>query len=200
MVRFDELRITPDKENLVIECHVEDYDVYSKMYIQTVYLEYYKNRGTVGVPSDKAILLFENDREDPTAVRSFRKRVNLDALPGNFGTQTFSDGLFYVYVVCDGNLPASVSTMYCGFDVPLDVAVIPDWKALYDRIMPLVARFAMDCSPCEVPANFEHLILLWNAFRFAVDTCDWLQVDRLWDKLMGTQSDGYVPSGCGCRG
>ncbi len=200
MVKFDELRISEDGKYLTVECHVENYDVYSNMYIQTIYLEYYKNRGTVGVPSEKAYLMFENHNPTPTDVRAVRCRISLDALPGDFGTSEFRNGLFYVYVTCDGDLAPQVASMYCGYDVTLDIAVIPDWKALYKMIMPYVARFASDCSPCDIPDGFEHFILLWNAFRFAVDTCDWVLVDKLWSELMGTAVGGYVHSGCGCRG
>lgn len=200
MVKFDELRISEDGQYLTVECHIENYDVYSEMYIDTIYLEYYKNRGTVGVPSDKALLMFENDNEDKTKTRHVRCRISLMQLPGNFGTSEFRNGLFYVYVNCDGHLPASVSSMYCGYDVTLDVAVIPDWRMLYKMIMPLVGKFASGCTPCDDVDGFGHLILMWYAFKYAVETCDWTTVDRLWDEFIGDPIGSVSHGGCGCFG
>lgn len=200
MVKFDELRISDCGNYLTIECHIENYDVYSEMYINTVYLEYYKNRGSVGVPSEHSLLVFENNNETPSDVRAVRVRVALSDLPSDFGTNVFEGGLFYVYVNCDGNLPAEVSTMHCSFDNTQAVGIIVDWKALYKQIMPYVAKLSQSCNPCDSPSGFEHMILLWNAFKFAVDTCDWVQIDRIWGELMGTATTGHVSSGCGCFG
>lgn len=198
MVKFDDLRISEDRSSLTVECHVENYDVYSGMYIDQIYLEYYKNRGTVGVPSDKAILLFENHNDDPTVVKSVRKTITLDMLPPDLGTTTFAGGLFYVYVICDGNINPQVGNMTCGFDNTLDVAVVPDWKMLYERIMPLVAKYAEGCSPCDDITGFGHLILMWYAFKYAIEVCDWITVDRLWDEFVGDAAGPVSRGGCGC--
>jgi hypothetical protein len=198
MVKFDELRISENGEYLTIECRIEDYDVYSDMYIDTIYLEYYKNRGTIGVPSEKALKVFENTRQDKNAVKHVRVRLCLTQLPGNFGTSDFRNGLFYVYVNSDGNLPAAVAGMGCGYDVNLDVAVIPDWKMLYEKIMPLVAKYASGCTPCDDISGFGHLILMWYAFKYAVETCDWVTVDRLWGEFVGDAAGAVSRGGCGC--
>lgn len=198
MVKFDELRISEDRQRMTVECHVEDYDVYAGMYIQSIYLEYYKNRGTVGVPSDKAILLFENHNDDPTVVKAVRKTITPVSIPPDFGTTSFDGGLFYVYVICDGDLAPEAATMTCGFDNTLDVGVIPDWKMLYERIMPLVAKFADSCTPCDDIPGFGHLILLWYAFKYAIDVCDWVTVDRLWDEFIGGTTGSGSAGGCGC--
>lgn len=201
MVKFDELRISEDGRYLTVECHVENYDVYSEMYIESIYLEYYKNRGTTGVPSENAIVLFENHNENPADVRGVRKRISMNDIPSGLGISTFTNGFFYVYVNCNGNLPPEVASMNCTFDNTLDIGVIIDWKALYRKIMPLVASFASNCSGCELPSDFEHMILLWNAFRFAIDTCDWITAERIWDELIGLGSSAHSgASGCGCFG
>lgn len=198
MVRFDELRIADDYKSLIIEAHVEDYDFYDEMYIKTIYLEYYKNRGTPGVPSDKALLVYENTGDD-TSVRSVRAVVNSAALTlEGMGVDTFVEGMFYVYVTCDGNLPASVASMGCDYDNTLDLAVVVDWKFLYTLGMGFVARLADSCNMCEDAADFEQYILFWNAMKFAVDTCDWTQLERFWPALVGTAGD-FPATGCGCN-
>ena len=203
MVKFDELRISEGGQYLTVECHVENYDMYREMYIQSIYLEYYKDRGSAGM-SDKALLLFENHNETPSDVRGVRKRISVDEIPGWFAEGGFERKMFYVYVTCDGNPTgahaAEMEERSCTFESTKDIGVIVDWKALYKLIMPLVAGFAANCSGCDVPDNFEHMILLWNAFRFAIDTCDWATAERIWDELMGNSASSPIGSaGCGCN-
>lgn len=200
MVKFDELRISEDGQCLTVECHVENYDIYSEMYIESIYLEYYKDRGA---SPDKKLLLFENHNQNPADVRAVRKRITVNEIPGGFAGGKFAGNMFYVYVTCNGPSRAFAMLeemgMNCSFQQNVDIGVIVDWKALYRKIMPLVASFASNCSGCELPSDFEHMILLWNAFRFAIDTCDWVTAERIWDELMGLESAGaHGGSGCGC--
>lgn len=196
MVKFDELRISEDGQFLTVECHIDDYAAYSDMYIESIYLDYYKNRNPVSGPSEHKIILYEHVIESQRESRAVRARISTSAIPQDFGTNEFSRGMFYVYVHCEGTPTAEAETMGCGADNPDVLGVIIDWHALYEKIMPLVARFSAKCSPCEIPSNFENLILLWNAFRFAVDACDWAQAERLWEELMGLENDGHVSAGC----
>ena len=202
MVKFDELRISEDGRFLTVECHVENYDMYREMYIESIYLEYYKNRGATGM-SEKALLLFENHNDVPTDVRGVRKCISVNDLPSWFECPAFRGGLFYVYVTCNGSPTGEhaieMDACGCSFSHNHDTGIIVDWKALYEKIMPLVAQYASKCSGCEVPADFETMILLWNAFRFAVDVCDYEQLEKIWDELMGIESSGRISSGCGCR-
>ena len=200
MVRFDNLRIADDYRSLLVQCHIDDYDVYDNMYIKTVYLEYYKNRGTIGVPSDKAILLYNNSNND-TSVKSVTANLSVAALDAaEIGVSSFDDELFYVYVTCDGTLDPSVSTMDCDMDNTLDVGVVLDWQDVYRMGMKYIAGFADNCFDCEGTADFEQFILLWNALKLAADVCDWVTLERIWPKLMASYTGNYSLSGCGCRG
>ena len=198
MVRFDDVHIADDYNSLTIKCHVEDYDVYENMYIKSVYLEYYKNRGTIGVPSSKAIEVYSNS-EDDTSVKSVYATIPVATLASSdIGTATFNEELFYIYVTCDGTLPASVATMDCEMDATLDIAVVLDWKFLYEKGMRYIAALT-DCNlSCDDPDGFESYILLWNALKFAADVCDWNQLERIWPKLVAMPT-GVSVSGCGCR-
>jgi hypothetical protein len=200
MVKFDELRISEDGRFLTVECHVENYDMYREMYIESIYLEYYKNRGAAGL-SDKALLLFENHNTTPSDVRGVRKCISVDDLPSWFDCGGFEGGLFYVYVTCNGNpTPAHLAEMErnCTFDNAKDIGVIVDWKMLYRMIMPLVAQYASSCTPCEDITGFGHMILMWYAFKYAVETCDWTTVDRLWGEFAGDTVGTVSRGGCGC--
>ena len=195
MVRFDDIHIADDYSQLVVECHVQDYEVYENMYIKSVYLEYYKNRGTIGVPSDKAIQIYSGS---DTSVKSIRGVVNAASLSvEGIGTDTFEKGLFYIYVTCDGTLPPTVAALDCDMDSTLDVGVALDWKYLYGLGMKYVASIADGCNPCKSEDGFEDFILLWNALKLAADTCDWVTLERIWPKIIKTRT--AAPGGCGCN-
>ena len=102
MVIFNELRITEDKTCLIVDCSIEDLEGYRGMYIDSVYVEYYKNVTEDGVPSDKAICLYEKADGD-IGMTALRKTLNASSLDKEtFGTDTFAGGLFFVTVFCDG--------------------------------------------------------------------------------------------------
>lgn len=198
MVTFDDLRISSDKQSVVVECHVDQYDIYKDMYIKSIHIEYFRNRGVVGVPGEHAICIYENTEPD-TTVQQIRKTLSVNSLSADkFGTDKFDGGLFYVTVQCDGNLPASAASYGCWADNTVDVGVILDWQVLYHQGMQYVAALTDACNVCDSMSDFEHFILVWNAIKLAIDTCDWVQLDKLWPDLVG----GTVPvdgSGCGCK-
>ena len=173
------------------------------MFIDTIYVDYYKNVTSAGVPSPKAMCIYnrQNDTEDRKAVRKCLSEILISE--NNFGTDTFDGGLFYVIVNCAGQLSPDVMSYPCNADNAQDIALVPDWKMLYQQGMGLVAQLAMssDCN-CKDASGIEQFALMWNAIRLAIAACDYKQVEKLWDKFLGISSgSGSVSSiSCGCRG
>jgi len=202
MVLFNELRITEDRKCLIVDCEVDRVDLYSNMYIDSIYIEYYKNSPVSGMPSDKAYILYENSSSDNT-VKSVIRSMDIAALKSSdMGIDSFRDGLFYVIVKCDGELGTVPSGMPCGYDNVTDIAVILDWKSFYERGMNFVSSMFNNCGDkCAVPAGFEQFVLLWNALKLAISVCDWDAVNMLWDNIIGTGGYGQTNAlvfGCGC--
>ena len=204
MVIFNELRITEDKDCLIVDCSIEDIEGYRGMYIDSVYVEYYKNVTEDGVPSDSAICLYEK-ADTETGKTAIRKTLNASSLDRDtFGTDTFAGGLFFVTVMCDGTPenPELLASYSCGADNTTDVGVAVDWHSVYSLGMGYAARLAYNCeNPCDIPDGFENFILYWYALQLAIATCDWLQVRKLWDKFMRALvgNEGAVAGGCGCN-
>lgn len=201
MVIFNELRITEDRSCLIVDCEIENVDIYANMYISSIYLDYYKNTTAASMPSSKAVCLYENTGSD-TTVKG--KRVTLTELglsSAGMGVSAFKDGLFYVIVNCDGTLPSNIGNYPCGYDDTTKVAVVLDWKTLYERGMGYLSSLFGDCgNPCGDTGPFEHLAIIWNALRLAIDICNWDLVKELWNKLVRTfgSNTSTGVSGCGC--
>lgn len=206
MVTFNELRIADDRKCLVIDFEVENVDVFKDMYVEAVYLEYYKNANPTGVPGEKAVTVWENTRDD-NSIRAKRIYYRLNTTDSaKMGVTTFDNGLFYVIVKCAGEPGYQITNMPCGSDNPYQIGAILDWKAFYTRGMQYVNSLFGGCNPCPDLTGFEHFAVLWNALKMAISTCDWNLVSDLWDKfLLAPNNNAFTPvpvpksSGCGCR-
>ena len=198
MVIFNDLRLSDNKKKLYIDCSVEGLDIYDDIYIKSVYLDYYKNTTTPGVPSAKALLVYENTGDD-TTVKNLRKCVNETALDNTFGTLTFEGGLFYVIVTCDGTLPASVSNFACGTDDTVDIGLVLDWKMVYETGMQYVAAMNAKCANlCDGNEGFMNFVMLWHSLRLALASCDYTQLSILWEKFNRVYSGDSLGAGAGC--
>lgn len=199
MVTFDDLRMFADKKNILVECHVKEYDAFENIYIKSVKIEYYKNRGLPGVPGNHAITMYENKNDDKN-VKFVRASLSVNALDANkFGTDKFDGGLFYVTVTCAGDIKPTYEVIACGDDDTVDIGIVLDWQMIYSIGMSYVSSMANGCNRCDPPDNFMHFILVWNALKLAIDACDYDSLDSLWASLYNSElGRSYVRSGCGC--
>ena len=202
MVIFNELLITDDRQSLIVGCQLEDLNVYSGMYIKSIYLDYYKNSETFGVPSEKAVEIFNNSDDDPD-VNAVRVCVNAPSLPQTFGVSSFRDGIFYAIVTCEGDLSSSAALLSCGMDDTVDVGIIIDWKTLYEKGMQYVSKMASSCyNSCDDMPGFKLFILQWNALKLALASCDYEKLETLWEEILHLRIKSNVNSvsaGCGCH-
>ena len=210
MVIFNELRISEDRSCLIIDCEIENVDIYKDMYIKEIWLEYYKDASAASMPGSKAYRIYENSGDDKK-VRAKRVSMYESSIQfTQFSTDMFADGLFFVIVRCEGTLPASVVNYPCGYDETTKIGVVLDWKSFYKRGMQYVSALYSSCNSrsfCEYPAGFEDFIILWNSLKLAINVCDWELVKNIWERILNMRehvagSGGgsvSVSGGCGCR-
>lgn len=195
MIQFSELRISDCKRKIYVGCEVENFDIYSGVYIKSVYIDYYKNRLASGSPSENAICLYDNTNDNYN-IKSVYVTLDSASLQDSFGTHTFANGLFYVYVICDvhGN---SLATADCGWDSMTTVGIIADWEKVWREGMMYIGQVANSCSTCTIKDGFIDFILRWEALKLAMATCDYETVDMMWDGLIGNTRAAST-GGCGC--
>lgn len=206
MVTFSELRITDDKKKIYIGCRVDDLGIYSEMYIRSVELYYYRNANHLGLPKSSSVVhSVYDDTDGAYKIRTLRACVSIDDIfdKDAFGVDTFDSGLFYVKVECDGHLPADASLYACSADDPVDIGVIPDWKRVYDAGMQFVSYMNSHCRDiCEPPFGFEQFILIWFGLRLALESADYVQIHKMWDRFLRISKIGATTassSDCGCN-
>lgn len=117
-----------------------------------------------------------------------------------FTKTDFSQDLFFVYVECAGAVTAD-SCCPCWMDKAVTVGTTFDDKLLYQKVMGYTKQLADDCT---VPQGFTDFILLWNAFKAAIETEHYIPAIKYYQMLFGMGSDsfnkGYGTKGCGCNG
>lgn len=202
MVLFNELRITEDGKCLVVDCEIEDIVLYSGMYIDSVYIEYYKNASSVSMPSDAAYCIY-GDKEEDVPVKAIKLFMHdYELRDTEFKTRTFENGLFYVIVNCSGDPSPKIAEFPCDMGKTIEIGAILDWKAVYERGMHYVSMMFKRCGDqCKMPSGFEQFILLWHALRLAIATCDWDIVSQLWKDIIDIDAYGMENAkitGCGC--
>lgn len=203
MVSFNELRIRRDRDRLILDCSVEYITIYSGVYIKKIELYSYKNATSVGDPVDaqKVYTIYENV-DDNRDVQAVRKCVDIAHVSDNgIGFSTFRDGIFFIRVTCEGTLPAEVSKFPCGTDEMVDIAVVPDWEALYRDGMNYVARMSGCNKFCDPSLDMQQFIITWFSIKLALESRDFDQLALMWERFLKISQAGLtlVPKPCGCH-
>ena len=174
------------------------------MYIDEIYLDYYKLVDGSGMPGNKAFLMYKNE-EGKKNIKGKRISMFDSCLSRTeFGINSFKDGLFYVTVICGGVPKPDASKLPCGTDDVVHTQAVIDWKGFYERGMQYISSmYGCGANKCEIPSGFEEFVLLWNALKAAIAVCDWPMVAKIWDRILrsgmiGYSAGGYVGGGCGC--
>ena len=175
-------------------------------------MEYYKNRGTSGAPSSKALLIWENTEPEPdphggssdpggevvptddssdAAVTNVKVKVDASQLSiSENGVDKFEGGVFYILVHWKD----------IDYDDHYDMGLLLDWSYVYKLGMDSIARFVHGCSKvhCEVPEYFEQMVLVIHALQLAIETKDIDMIDTLWSRFISFSPMNSVSS-CNCR-
>lgn len=197
MIIFDQLKISDNGKEMYINFHVNGAD-----YFQNIYLE--------SLTIMTADQVSETDPLTPTADYIYQlefqedlKEYNTVLLPTdfneNFTKSNFSSDLFFVYVKCkDAPL---IGCPPCRMDEMTTLGVTFDEALLHQKVLGYTNELVAECS---VPQGFTDFILLWNAFKSAIETEHYIMAIQYWKMLFEADSNsgGYIgnKSGCGCHG
>lgn len=201
MVIFDQLRISDDGKKMYINAHVNKASYFENISIDSVII----------MTADQALeTSIEPSTENAIYTASYEgeiKEINLvltssDFMPlrpkaVKFVTKDMSDTLFFVYIKCKGT--PDICTP-CTLDEEYTLGVVFDENLLYQRVMDYTKELTDNCC---VHTGFIDFILLWNAFKAAIETEHYVAAIKFYNMLFGnsevTGSTKYI-GGCGCHG
>lgn len=206
MVIFNDLRLSEDKDCLIVDCEIEDVDGYEGIYIDQINVYYYKFVGDRVEQSENGYVLYEKGQDEGKT--HIRRSMSSSDIPGTWGINNFNLGMFIVEVKCSFDSLPNIDVLEgygCGADNMTDYGIILDWKAVYEKGISYAMKLAGNCKkPCEDDSSFKQFILLWYALQLAISVCEYRQAGKLWNKFIRMfPVDGYgfssLSSGCGCR-
>lgn len=216
MVIINELRITPDGKNLIIDASIENLSYYKNVNIAAVIIDTHDTYIPSG-PSNRAI--FHNSYEGDDGVVSTiddcasiktedscecngiitnqkygKKHIRLVLTDKELGV-CLDNNIFFVYIVTNG-IPSPCTP--CGMDNLYTMGVVYNKRPIYNMGMGYVKELADTCS---MPKNFIDYILRYKAFELSLRTGNYPIAIDYWKKFFsGKTLSISKPKGCGCYG
>lgn len=184
MVQFNELKITPDGQKLIIDVSVKDLEYYTDVYLDTVQIDTQDTFVESGPSSEVAYT---------KTIDGKSKSIRLELGTGDL-LPALNDNLFFVYIRTKGTPAANTP---CGMDNITTLGVVSNLYPLYQHVFSYIKELSDTCS---IHKNFINYILQYKAFELAVKTGHYTEAIKYWKKFFMGIKDSVITSNCGCYG
>lgn len=187
MIQFNELKISDDSKDLIINTQVKNLSYYTDVYLDTIKIDTQDTFIESG-PSSKAVYTYT--APDNT------KSVSLDLTSSDI-LPSLDTNMFFVWVTVKGTPSADTP---CRMDTVSTLGVVVSLYPIYRGLLNYMGEVERDC---EVPKNFINLILRYEAFRLALRTGNYTEAIKFWNRYFGKRMNILNYStvyGCNCHG
>jgi hypothetical protein len=196
MVIIEQLRISDNGERLYLDVHVNKASYFDNIYLDKIYI------ATADQVSEADPLSPGNEYIYEYTVEGNIKELHAVLTPAmmneHFDKCSFSEDLLFVYIVCKGSVGECTP---CRLDELTTLGVTFDEALLHQQVLAYTQQLAADCT---VPQGFTDFILLWQAFKSAIETEHYIPAIKYWNMLFDNHagSGGYIGNkgDCGCHG
>jgi len=200
MITFNELRMSDDKESLIVHAVINTDGALDGVTIDSAYLVYYKNLNEHGIP-DIEHKAYEITPTSDTTIDAVIPTTALASM--QLDCEDFGDKIFYVVVTTTADAETLAELEELGYTSGdfVDIGVIVDWLRMYNQGMPYVAKLALNgYNKCNKPMSLEEFVIIWHALKVALAACDFEQIAALWDRFLRVTSVIPFTPDCGCNG
>ncbi len=204
MIIFDQLRISDDGKRMYINAHVNKADYFNDIYIDSIVIQTADKVSETdpGLPTSDYVYIKkaeENAKELNLVLEASDLSRSWESDPKAiaFGRGDMSKTLFFVYIKCKGT-PGSCTP--CRLDEETTLGVVFDENVLHQRVMDYTKELVTDCN---VPTAFIDFILLWNAFKSAIETEHYIPAIKFFNMMfeeVGKSCQSRTIKICGCNG
>lgn len=204
MIIFDQLRISDDGKRMYINAHVNKADYFNDIYIDSIVIQTADKVSETdpGLPTSDYVYIKkaeENAKELNLVLEASDLSRSWESDPKAiaFGRGDMSNTLFFVYIKCKGT-PSSCTP--CRLDEETTLGVVFDENVLHQKVMDYTKELVADCS---VPSAFIDFILLWNAFKSAIETEHYIPAIKFYNMLfdeVGKSCQSRTIKTCECNG
>lgn len=204
MIIFDQLRISDDGKRMYINVHVNKADYFNDISLDsiTIMTSDKISETSPNIPSSDYIYTkkIEGKEKELNLVLTstdFTKTWEEDPHAMIFNQEDFSNTLFFIYIQCKGTPDACTP---CPLDEKTTLGVTFDENILYQKVMNYTKELV---ASCEIPTNFVDFILLWDAFKSAIETEHYIPAIKffhlLFDSWNSSDYNSYIQK-CNCNG
>ena len=204
MIIFDQLRISDDGKRMYINAHVNKADYFNDIYIDSIVIQTADKVSETepGLPTSDYVYIKkveENAKELNLVLEASDLSRSWESDPKAiaFNRGDMSKTLFFVYIKCKGT-PGSCTP--CRLDEETTLGVVFDENVLHQKVMDYTKELVADCS---VPTTFIDFILLWNAFKSAIETEHYIPAIKFFNMMfeeVGKSCQSRTIKTCGCNG
>lgn len=204
MIIFDQLRISDDGKRMYINAHVNKADYFNDIYIDSIVIQTADKVSETdpGLPTSDYVYIKkaeENAKELNLVLEAsdLSKSWESDPKAIAFNKGDMSKTLFFVYIKCKGTSGACTP---CRLDEETTLGVVFDENVLHQKVMDYTKELVADCS---VPSAFIDFILLWNAFKSAIETEHYIPAIKFYNMMfdeVGKSCQSRTIKTCGCNG
>lgn len=188
MTHFNELRITPDGNHLIIDVSVPGDTYYRPTLITSIDIDRVTADGDNTFvnsysPSSQAINVYSSEGV---------KRIRLFLDSSDLG-YSLNGNMLFVFVRTNGETTPDVP---CGMDNITTMGTVTNMYPFYQQAMNYIGELA---STCNVPQNFIDYILRLKALELAVKTGNYPDAIKYYLKFFnGKENITVRKGGCGC--
>lgn len=211
MIQFNELKISPDNQELIIDVSVKDLSIYSNVYLDSIIIDN-QDTFTNNGPSSNPIYSFtiEDEYNPVYSVPEFNgcnpvleedtesqcfteaKGVKHYRLVLTGKDISMSGNLFFVYVVAKGTPDPSTP---CTMDNMTTLGVACNLHDIFQSCMSYIRELE---SSCNIPKGFIDYILRFKALELSLATGNYITAIKYWNKFFKNKSFSN-PSTCNCH-
>lgn len=185
MVQFNELRITPDGQKLIIDVSVKDLEYYTNVYLDTVQIDTQDTFVESG-PSSEVVYT--------EVIEGNTKSVRLELGTGDI-LPALNDNLFFVYIRTKGTPAANTP---CGGDNSLSLGTVFYPYGIYCNLLKTLQLEGI--GPCNVPKAFVNEFFKYKGLQFSLLTGNNLSAIKYFNSLINKTPNSNGTPKCGCYG
>lgn len=197
MVIFDRLKISDNGKLMLVNFHVNGAEYFKNIYLESLTIMTTDQVSETDPLTSTAEYIYKVEFED--GIREYNAVLQPTDFNEKFTKSNLSSDLFFVYVKCK-DAPI-IGCPPCRLDELTTLGVTFDENLLHQKVLGYTGELIQDCN---VPQGFTDFILLWQAFKSAIESEHYIPAIKYWQMLFdnSTGSGGYIGNkgNCGCHG
>lgn len=189
MIQFNELRITQDGTQVIIEVEVLGDLKYEKVFLDKIVID---NEDTYKEGGPSTTPIYEFRIQDTIKTKHYRLILDQELLPKVIINKT----LFFIYVGIKGtfseDMPEADKT-------PISLGVTANMYPFYQNSIYFYKNNLGD--DCKDTKQFINYILQYRALLFSIKTGNYIESIFMWKKYFKNPKPGLIPfNNCSCHG